>query len=336
MEQSHLKVSVIIPFFNAANTLEACLKSISVQTFKDFECVLIDNNSSDGGAEIAKRYCESDERFKLIHEKQQGVAFASNAGSAVAKGKYIARIDADDIAMADRLEKQYTFLGQNRDYGAVAGLSKYGAHKDNTEGFERFVFWCNQQVSYDDIFKRRFIDTTIINPTAMWRKSVEQKIGGYRHGDFPEDYEMWLRWLQAGVKIGKINSEVIQWHDSDGRLTRTDNIYSTEAFFKIKSYYFSLWFKTHKCFPKLLIWGASRVSRKNLDYLGENGVQIKGFIDTKRSRKLKSDIVYYKDLPEVGKAFVLVVMKHADIRKQIGDFLKERNYKEGEHYLYFA
>ena len=96
------KVSVILPFFNAATTLNRAMKSIASQSLKDFECILINNNSSDKSVEIALEQTEKDERFILIHEKKQGVMFASNSGSKQARGKYIARMDADDWSFPNR------------------------------------------------------------------------------------------------------------------------------------------------------------------------------------------------------------------------------------------
>ena len=81
------KVSVILPFFNSVKTINRAIESIANQTYKNFECILIDNNSTDGSYIIAKNWVEQDPRFKIIKEKNQGVVFASNAGSNAAKGK---------------------------------------------------------------------------------------------------------------------------------------------------------------------------------------------------------------------------------------------------------
>ena len=75
----------------------------------------------------------------------------------------------------------------------------------------------------------------LVNPTTMWRKDVADKIGMYHDGEFPEDYEMWLRWLNVGVQMQKLNKRLLKWFDSDERLTRTDGIYSDSAFYKIKT-----------------------------------------------------------------------------------------------------
>ena len=92
------KVSVILPFFNAEQTLNRAIESIANQSYSNFECILIDNNSTDKSNSIAKEWVTKDNRFILTTEEKQGVVFASNKGFEIAQGKYIARMDADDFA----------------------------------------------------------------------------------------------------------------------------------------------------------------------------------------------------------------------------------------------
>lgn len=328
------KVSVIIPFYNAENTIQRALESISNQSFSDFECILINNNSSDKSLEIAENWCKKDQRFKLIHEKQQGVMFASNTGANLAKGEYIARMDADDWSFPDRLKLQVNFLNSNNDFGAISGLVEYKKHKENTDGFARYVNWINSVKNYNEIRLKQFIEAPIVNPTAMWRKDLGEKHGLYRKGDFPEDYEMWLRWLEAGVIIEKVDEPVLKWFDSDDRLTRTDEIYSDDAFFKIKSKYLANWLKQNNPFyPKVAVWGASKISRKRTKFIEEEGIEITHFIDIKESRQLDKEVVHYTKIPTDKSWFVLVYMKHLDLRTKIEKFLQNQGYVEGVNYL---
>jgi len=260
--------------------------------------------------------------------------FASNTGAKLAKGSYIARMDADDWSFPERLQLQSEFLDKNPDFGAVSGLVEYVPHHDNTQGFARYVEWINSVKTWDEISTKRFIEAPVVNPTAMWRKEVGKLYGLYKKGDFPEDYEMWLRWLQNGVKINKLNTKVLKWYDSDTRLTRTHEIYSDKAFFKIKTQYLALWLKKHNAFhPGVAVWGASKISRQRALLLGDYGLEIQFYIDIKKTRQLSKNVVYFEDLPKPGSIFILVYMKHVEIRSQIEDFLKYRGYVEGINYL---
>ena len=331
---SQPKISVILPFFNAEKTLERSIQSILSQSFTDFECILINNNSTDNSKNIAIKFVDSDNRFKLIHEKKQGVMFASNAGWEASKGEYIARMDADDWSHPERLKMQYEFLEINPEYGVVASLAKHVGHSEFTVGMERFVEWSNSITSYKEILNNRFIELPIVNPTTMWRREVAQKYGMYLSGNFPEDYEMWLRWLDKGVKISKINKILLNWHDSDERLTRTDVIYSDNSFYKTKTKYLARWLEKHNPFhPKVAVWGASKISRRRAKLLESYGIEICCYIDTKRGRQLDHEVHYYQDIPSPEEIFVLTYIKQVEAREEIREFLPQRGFIEGKNFL---
>jgi glycosyltransferase involved in cell wall biosynthesis len=327
-------VSVILPFFNAEETLSRAIESIKSQSLIDFECILINNNSTDKSVEIAQNWTEKDKRFILIHEKKQGVMFASNAGSEKARGKYIARMDADDYSCSDRLKLQADFLDNNPEFGAVSGKVEYISHSENTKGFARYVEWVNSVQTYKEILDSRFIELPIVNPSAMWRKETAEKYGMYTHGDFPEDYEMWLRWLQEGVKISKLNEFVLKWYDSDTRLTRTKSMYSDAAFYRIKTKYLATWLEKNNPFhPKIAVWGASRISRRRARLLKQYNIEINCYIDTKRDRQLEQKVVFYTDVPKAGELFILCYIKQTHARDEIQEFLHSKGYVEGKNYL---
>lgn len=328
------KVSVVLPFYNAVKTLSQALQSISEQEFTDFECLMVDNNSTDGSREIAAQYERANPRFSLVEERKQGVMFASNRGCALARGSYIARMDADDISRPCRLGLQSAFLDDHPDFGAVAGLVNHVGDPETTAGFRRFVEWSNSVITFEEIFNRRFIEAPIVNPTAMWRREAMERYGLYLSGEFPEDYELWLRWLDRGVKIEKVPEVVLDWHDSETRLTRTHPIYSEQAFYEIKSRYLAKWLSANNPFhPKVTVWGASRISRRRARMLEQQGVRIQKYIDTRKGRQIEKELTYYDDLEEAGSIFILTYIRQMDNREKIQAFLEERGYVEGKDYL---
>ncbi len=327
-------ISVILPFYNAQNTLARCLKSLMQQTFRDFECLLIDNNSTDGSRTIAMEICLQDSRFILNQETRQGVMHAFNTGLAMACGQYIARTDADDVNMPSRLEKQYKYLESHSACGVVASKVKYVTHGKNTAGFARYVRGSNSVLTDEQIKLNRFVESPVINPTVMWRKEISERYGSYEDGPFPEDYELWLRWLEKGVIFHKLDEPLIEWHDWPQRLTRTDSRYEDKAFFMIKSQYLAGWLKDHNPFhPEVWIWGASKISRKRVAQLADFGVFTKGFIDISRKRQLEKQVLFFEDIPSPGKMFILVYLKESTMRNRTQQYLEEKGYCEGVHYL---
>ena len=328
------EVSVILPFFNAEKTLSKAIESICNQCFTDFELLLVDNNSTDKSLSIAKEFSTKDSRIQLLTEKKQGVANAMNCGLKNSKGKYIARMDADDFSFPDRLEKQVNFLNKNPEIGLVGSEVKYIAHQSNTEGFQRFVDWVNSFHSAKEIELNRFVEIPVVNPTIMFRKEIYEKFGGCFQGDFPEDYEMQLRYLQAGVKMVKLNESLLEWHDFSTRLTRTDKRYSTEAFYKVKAEYFRKWSEKNNPFhPEIWVWGAGRKTRQRANLLEKEGLKISGFIDVVKTKTSKKSVLYYEEIPEPGKMFIVSGVTNSGAGKKIREFLEQKKYKEGKDFI---
>ena len=335
MFESQPKISVILPFYNANKTILRAVLSIKNQTFTNFECILVDNNSTDDSKAIVQTIVDSDHRFKLVSEKKQGVTFASNKGWETSTGEYIARMDADDWSHPTRLEKQNDFLDSNPDYGAVGTLVNHMSHSEYTGGMARFVEWSNSLTTYDQICKNRFIELPIVNPTAMWRRQVAAENGMYLDGNFPEDYEMWLRWLDKGVKIGKIKEVLLDWYDSDNRLSRTHKIYSDKLFYKIKTKYLADWLEKNNPFhPKVAIWGASKISRRRAKLLEEHCIEICCYIDTKNNkRQIDKEVHFFKNIPSPETIFVLTYIKQREAREATRAFLIKKGYNESENFL---
>jgi hypothetical protein len=243
-------------------------------------------------------------------------------------------MDADDYAYPRRLTKQVTFLDNHPGFGAVAGLVNHVGDPGTSGGLGRFVEWNNSLVRFREIYHRRFVEIPLVNPSTMWRRETMEKHGDYRSGDFPEDYEMWLRWLDEGVMIAKVPEVVLDWHDSPERLTRTHPVYREAAFYQVKSEYLAKWLMSHNPFhPDVWIWGASRISRRRATILERAGIRIHTYIDTKRSRQIDKNLVYYKELPDAGNCFILTYIRQMDNRERIQRFLEEKGYREGTDYL---
>lgn len=322
-----------MPVYNAEKTLRRAINSILEQTFNDFELIIVDNNSIDNSFKIATEMAINDSRINIVDEAKQGVVFASNKGMKFAKGKYIARSDADDVLHKTKLEKQYNFLEKNKDIGLVGTNVNYVGN-DNNKGFKTFVNFTNSITTYKDIFLTRFVELLIVNPTIMFRREVGEKYGLFRNGNFPEDYELFLRWLSKGVKFAKLPEKLLDWHDSDTRLTRTDEKYSANAFYEIKTPYLIEYLKENNpFFPKVVIWGAGKISVKHSDLLKKYGIEVEFYIDVKPKISSHRKIVLYNDIPEAGRHFVLSYIGNRGKREQIKDFLLSKKYKEGKDFL---
>ncbi len=327
------KVSVILPYFNAEERLALSIESVLNQSFTDFELLCVNNNSTDNSLAIAEAFAKKDSRIKLLSESKQGVAYASETGLKASCGSFIARTDADDICRYDRLEKQYNFLKENPDYQAIGSQAEFTG-PEGKHGMQHFVNKTNARISHQEIFLYQFSELQIINPTLFFRKETAEKYGYYKHGDFPEDYEMFLRWLSKGVKYYKIPEKLLQWHDSPGRLTRTDPRYAFTAFYKTKSPYIAEYLrKNNPHHPKVAIWGAGRRSGRRARMLKEHGLEIDFYIDIAETKDYAK---YYKEITKAGDFFILVYVAKRDADVFISEYLESRGFVNGKDFLIVA
>jgi len=324
-------LSVVLPFFNAEKTLKAATKSILDQTFRDFELLLINNNSTDESLQIAQTLSKADRRIHILNESKAGVANAMNCGLKNARAPFIARMDADDVAYPKKLEKQYNYLKANPTIDFIGSEVEYVPYISENKGFRRFVDWANSFHTSEEIALKQFIEIPVINPTIFFRRELFEKYGGCRDGNFPEDYEMQLRYLSKGIKMAKLTEKQLEWHDYSTRLTRTDKRYSTEAFFQTKAFYFKKWSEQHNRFhPNIWVWGAGRKTRQRSANLVKHGLNIAGYIDIK---KTKPDAIFYKDLPQPGKFFIVSMVSNTGAGEKIKEFLLHQNYREGKDFI---
>jgi glycosyltransferase involved in cell wall biosynthesis len=332
------KVSIVLPFYNCEERLSDAVESILAQTFEDYELLLVNNNSSDNSYDIAAGFAAKDSRINLIEEPRQGIVYALNTGIEAAKGSLIARMDSDDISYPQRIEKQVMFLDDHAEVGVVACQVTHEALIDNPqaqEGLRLYVEWNNKLITHDDIQINRFIESPVVHPTVMFRKELIDQHGGYLNGDFPEDYELWLRWLSKGVKMYKIPEILLDWADLPTRLTRQDERYTDQAFFEVKSRYLIDWLKDHNTFfPEVVVWGAGRKSRQRFFILHELGIHAKFYIDLRANPERK--VIQYQHTPPAGRHFILSYVSNRGAREKIKMFLVELGYTEGKDFICVA
>jgi glycosyltransferase involved in cell wall biosynthesis len=182
-------VSVVMPVWNGERFLEAAIESVLSQTFRDLELVVVDDGSDDCTAAIITRYAEADPRVKPLFGPHRGLVETLNSGCEVAQGKYIARLDYDDIALADRLEQQIAFL-ESRPRVALLGTA---FQYITARGCKTSVV---VSPPLDDVTIRERLrkSNLFCHSAVMMRSEVFHQLGGYRllYTD-AEDYDLWLR-----------------------------------------------------------------------------------------------------------------------------------------------
>ncbi|MBT6958050.1 MAG: glycosyltransferase [Opitutae bacterium] len=334
-------VSVLLPFHDAFATLKGAVASIREQTFQDWELILVDDGSTDGSRDLARYLTLRDSRIHLIEMSHKGIVDALNTGLKAVSGDFVARMDADDLCFPERLARQFAFLEGHPDIGLVSCLVEHCGDPCAQQGYAEYIRWINELVDPNDISMQRFVESPFAHPSVMFRRELVNKYGSYMHGDFPEDYDLWLRWMERGVRMAKVQEVLLQWMDLPGRLSRTDVRYRLKAFYQLKFKYLAEWLARSNPFhPMVRVWGAGRVTRQRVAWLEELGVVVEGYYDVD-PRKVGEprpglSVRSHKEMPAPGKELILVMVGARGAREKIRAFMQERYWVEGRDYLFAA
>lgn len=184
-------ISVVMSVYNSSTYLGEAIESVLGQSFADFELVIVDDGSTDQSSEILQAYAARDNRIVVLSQTNQGLPAALNAGISVARAEVIARMDADDVMLPDRLEKQLPYLLAHPEATVVSCLAHYINDKNKVLG-----------KTYSDLLtvadcQRYLTENKIIfclHPGAMFRKQPVVSIGGYRSAMiYAQDIDLWNR-----------------------------------------------------------------------------------------------------------------------------------------------
>lgn len=329
-------VAVLLPFYNAATTLSETLDSIQAQTLERFSLIAVDDGSCDDSAQIVRERMRHDPRITLLQPGRQGVVGAMNSALAHCHSPMVARMDADDIMHPQRLAQQAAFLDAHPDIDLVGSRVRPFPESLIQDGFTEYLRWQNGCLSPDEIAHNIYVELPIAHPSVMFRREVVLAAGGYRDGNFPEDYELLLRLNQCGSRMAKLPEVLLEWRDSEGRLTRTDRRYEREAFDRIRAQYLARDPRLHRSRP-LAFWGAGRNTRKRVAHLLGYGFRPSVWIDIDQ-RKIGNTIEGAPVVPPAwlerqNKPFVLSYVNNHGARELIAAELQALGYLAGQDYL---
>jgi GT2 family glycosyltransferase len=208
------KVTVLMPVYNSGSFLQKALDSVLTQTFTDFELLVIYDESTDETATILESY--SDRRIRVITNKRHlGVAGSLRRGLNCARGEYIARIDADDIALPERLQKQVNYLDSHPEVGMVASLCAI----IDEDG--RLACGSTHALTPEQIYYTLAFYNCIFHCSVTFRKALVLSLGGYDEStNRAEDYDLWVR-IARRAKIVQLDEILAQWRDSRANITNS-------------------------------------------------------------------------------------------------------------------
>jgi glycosyltransferase involved in cell wall biosynthesis len=330
-----------MPVRNAAATLAACLDSIQAQTLADFELLVVDDGSTDGTMALLSAGARADGRLRVLKGPHRGLVACLNAGLQLARAPLVARMDGDDLMHPERLALQREYLRGHPRVDVVASRVEAFPAEDTGAGMEEYLRWQNGCMASDALRDEIYVECPITHPSVMFRRDAVVAAGAYREGDFPEDYELWLRLTERGSPMAKIDRCLLRWRQRADSLSRVDPRYSRDAFDRLRARYMARDRRLGGGRP-VVFWGAGRRTRRRADHLIANlaasGVSPRAWIDVD-PRKVGQRI---QEAPVVApewlrgrepRPFVLSWVASHGARDSIGAALEAMGYGRGVDYL---
>ena len=276
------EVTVLMPVRDAALWLDEALASLYRQSLQDYEIVAVDDGSLDESGAILAAHARSDDRLRVVSTgcERRGLVSALNVGLAVARGRYVARMDADDVAMPKRLEHQLEAL--ERDVGLAAVSCRVEGFPAGSvgEGMQRYLDWQNALGTPEEIRRDRFVESPVVAPSLMLRTSfLRSTLDGWRDRGWPEDWDLVLRASEAGGKIARVPHVLHRWRQHPRQATRVNTCYRATELLRARAHFLARFLASAAGDRQIWLMGAGPVGKALAEALSREGSEIAGFAD---------------------------------------------------------
>lgn len=207
-----MKISVILPVYNAEKYISKSIESILRQTFEDFELIIINDGSKDNSLNIINKF--TDRRILLVDQENRGLAKTLNIGLDIAKGEYIARMDADDIALPNRFEEQMNYLTKYPEVGLL------GSAIELIDENDKHISYHAPYIGHDILLRcMQNKGNPFKHPTVIFKREIAIKLGGFNEniGKYFEDYFLWYH-MASKVKVDNLPKVLLKYRITPGSI----------------------------------------------------------------------------------------------------------------------
>lgn len=329
-------ISVLLPAFDAARTLPSCLRSIQAQSEPRWQCVVVDDGSTDETRAVATGLARGDERIAVVGTDagHRGLIPALQHGLAHCHAPYVARMDADDLMHRERLAAQLTALESSPLLAAVGCHVRIFPRAALTEGLRRYERWLGRIDSATRLAREAFVECPVVHPSLMIRTPILRE-QGYRDPGWAEDYDLILRLLAAGHRIGMVARPLLLWRDGPTRMWRTHPRYAQERFTAAKA-----WFLTQGLLAssrRYVLWGYGATGRTLRRALVEHERTPSHIVELHPGRLGQrihgARVIPPGELPALRGTPIVVSVAGEGARAQIRAAMAAMGFQELEHYV---
>jgi glycosyltransferase involved in cell wall biosynthesis len=330
-------ISILMPVKNTAQFLIECLESIINQTETDFELIAIDDHSTDKSYSILKKYSVKDNRFKVFKNTGNGIIEALRLAYSKSSGKYITRMDSDDVMSLNKLRVLKSNLIAFGNGHIALGKVKYFSEKPLGAGFIKYEEWLNSLIEEGTNFEGIYKECVIPSPCWMVYREDLEKCNAFYPNDYPEDYDLAFRFYMKGFKPIASHEILHHWRDYSTRTSRTHVYYADHTFLDIKMKYFlKLDYDSTK---NLVVWGAGDKGKRVAKHLIAQKINFSWICDNpKKIGKHVYDqlMLPFTALESVDNSQSIITVANSKAQKEIKLYFKERKLLSNNGYFFFC
>jgi cellulose synthase/poly-beta-1,6-N-acetylglucosamine synthase-like glycosyltransferase len=318
--------------------LDRALRSLWRQTWRDFVVLAVDDGSIDSSPSILQRHAFRETRLRVLRSGGAGLVSALERARASTHAPFLARMDADDICHPDRLRRQLEYALLHPDVAAVGSRVALFPRRRLGPGWRRYQAWLNGLLTPEDHDREIFVESPLAHPSVLMRADAVRAVGGYRETAWAEDYDLWLRLVEVGWKLGKVDATLLAWRQTTSRLSLTSPRYAPRAFLEARAHYLA----RHRLLRggRTSVWGAGATGRRLTRSLRARGIEVARFyeVDSRKigRRVLGIPVRSWRELAPPGDVPLLVAVGAPGARALIRPETRRRGYQEGVDLLFAA
>jgi glycosyltransferase involved in cell wall biosynthesis len=261
------EVSVLMPYRDAAPNVGEAIGSVLAEEGVDLELLVIDDGSRDEGPALVDAIARRDPRVRhLRHTSTSGAGIVASLrlGCELARAPFIARMDSDDVSLPGRIRRALARLRADASLAAVGtrveAFVTEGAGSAVGEGLVRYVAWQNALVTPQQHAHALFVESPLCNPSVTMRREAFDRVGGYRETSGPEDYDLFLRFDEAGFGLAKLEETLLRWRHRPERVTFNDPHCRIGRFAELKAPFLAG--RLRSLGRPFAIWGAGKTGKR--------------------------------------------------------------------------